>query len=162
MAKVQPERCDLEPDKNRIIWISYSGAILVRTLTALSLSCAILTGSVSFATAGAKLTATPGGAMVNSGIGYRAVNGPVDLKPGDRLMVQKDAEARLEYRDGCTVPVSPGRVITIAEKSPCSVKADFGVRGSLAPVIMTGAGLGFSVFIMSRGIHDTKNSFVSP
>ncbi len=83
---------------------------------------AFATLSVSGAFAGVELRGAKGGVLVNKGAGYQQTRGSASLVPGDRVMVSANSQATLVYGDGCKVPVNPGSVVTIGEKSPCELE----------------------------------------
>ena len=113
---------------------------------------------MSDAFAGVELRGAKGGVLVNKGAGYQQARGSASLVPSDRLMVSADSQATLVYSDGCKVPVNPGSVVTIGEKSPCVLKAQFDGFGGGAPLIIGGLSAGFLGFIALRGIHDTRST----
>lgn len=122
----------------------------------------LATLSLGDAHADAELFTGSRGAMVNAGAGYRAVSGHMAVKTGYRVMVLQKSEAILRFSDGCTLPVSAGRVVTIPQNSPCGVKAGQTATSNAVPVIMTGTGLLFAVAIVANGLQNTRKSFVSP
>jgi len=67
----------------------------------------------------ATLEFVQGKVMVNHGSGYRFVSGSVNLKPGDMIIADSGGSAQLFYDGGCTVPIEPGAVVTVAELPPC-------------------------------------------
>jgi hypothetical protein len=80
-------------------------------------SCAVLVTSSTWA---ATLQPGQGDLTINQGQGFQPVNGRVDAKVGDSVMVGPGGAATLTYSDGCTVTVQPGSVTTIAPLSPCA------------------------------------------
>jgi hypothetical protein len=86
--------------------------------------------------------------MLNTGAGYAAVSSATALKSGDRLMVNPNSSAKLTYADGCSIELKPS-VITIGEKSPCSVKAQGflggGAGGGFGGGGLLGSTVGFGI-----------------
>ncbi len=71
-----------------------------------------------------------GDLSINQGQGFQKVNGRVEAKVGDSVMVSPGGSATVSYADGCKVDVKPGAVVTIAPLSPCasgSYAADLGL-----------------------------------
>lgn len=68
----------------------------------------------------ATVTGLQGQVLLNGGDGFRAVQGTVQAGAGARIVVNQGGQAQVQYDDGCTVPVQPGQVYTIAAASPCA------------------------------------------
>ena len=81
------------------------------------LGCFLLVSSACF---GAKIEPVQGSFYLNQGQGFQPVNGPVEAKIGDAIMVSPGAMAVVLYPDGCKVSVQPGAVTTITSASPCT------------------------------------------
>lgn len=79
--------------------------------------CVVLAASPAFAAT----TVQPGqGALyINQGQGFQQVTGPIEVNPGDQLMVSPGGAATAVYADGCRVSLQPGEVMTITVTSPC-------------------------------------------
>ena len=60
--------------------------------------------------------------LVDQGDGFKPVNGPVTVKPGDRVMAQGDGTANVKYSGSCFNVVQPGAVVTVVPDGQC-VKA---------------------------------------
>ncbi len=60
-----------------------------------------------------------GEVLINHGQGYQLVTGPIELNPGDAVMVNPNGTATIVYDGGCSVPVQPGAIATIAPQPPC-------------------------------------------
>ena len=88
--------------------------LLKRVLSAATIAC-LASSPVRAAT----LEFVQGKVMVNHGGGYRFVSGSVNLKPGDMIVADSGGSAQLFYDGGCTVPIEPGAVVTVAELPPC-------------------------------------------
>jgi hypothetical protein len=86
------------------------------------LGVACFVGSFVFATASwaVDIQAGQGDLSVNQGQGFQPVNGRVDAKAGDSVMVSPGGSATVSYPDGCQVSIQPGAVTTIAPLSPCA------------------------------------------
>jgi hypothetical protein len=98
-----------------------------RLLSALCMSCAVLTGAPSWS---ATIEPGQGDLTLNQGQGFKSINGRVDANVGDSVMVGPGGVATVIYADGCKVSVQPGAVTTIAPISPCasgSNAADMGI-----------------------------------
>lgn len=57
--------------------------------------------------------------LVQTGSGYKAIQGAVEVRPGDAAIAAPDAIARLVYADGCSVDVVPGSIAWVRARSPC-------------------------------------------
>jgi hypothetical protein len=75
--------------------------------------------SLSAAARAATVTVAQGQVLVNSGQGYRLVNGSAQLEPGATVVANPGAIAEVAYPGGCTVTVQPGSVYVIASQAPC-------------------------------------------
>jgi len=62
-----------------------------------------------------------GQVMINQGQGYQTIKNPIKVKPGDRVIVNPGGFAKVNYSDGCNIPIQPGAVATIGAKSPCTI-----------------------------------------
>jgi hypothetical protein len=60
---------------------------------------------------------------LKSGDRLVAADGPMSLKLGDRILMQKGASAEIRYSDGCRIPLIAGQFVRISRLSPCAVKA---------------------------------------
>ena len=81
----------------------------------LGLAIALTIGSVHAAT----VTVLQGQVLVNSGQGYRLVEGSTPLEPGATVVANPGAVAHVLYPGGCRVTVEPGSVYQIASQPPC-------------------------------------------
>ena len=115
---------------------SRGSGLVVTVLSAFTVTAAVLVSGAAFASA--KLIRADGPVLVNTGEGYQApvramalksgdrlvtADGPMTLKPGDRILMQKGASAEIRYSDGCRVPLIAGQFVRISRLSPCAVKA---------------------------------------
>ena len=82
---------------------------------------------------GASIQLVQGAVSVNRGGGYQPVVDWVAASPGDLVMAGPNGSGKITYEDGCVVEVTPGAVVAVQEKSPCSTGAT-GVR----PVYLLG------------------------
>jgi len=89
---------------------------------------ALLVAATSYSWA-ATVTGVQGQVLVNSGNGFRPVQGAVQAGPGARVVVNQGGQASVQYDDGCIVPLSAGQLYTIAAVSPCGPG-----QGAAAPV----------------------------
>lgn len=67
----------------------------------------------------ATVKALQGQVLVNSGQGYRLVDGSTILEPGATVVANPGAVAQVVYAGGCSVTVQPGSVYVIAANPPC-------------------------------------------
>jgi hypothetical protein len=84
----------------------------------------------AFCVASAMLTATAcsaatiqpikGDVSINRGLGFQKLDGVVEAREGDVVMVSPDGSATVSYADGCKVRLEPGVVMTIVPLSPCA------------------------------------------
>lgn len=88
--------------------------------------------------------------------GFRAILGPEDLSPGDKVKVGSDGLASIVYPDGCKVELRANALATVAEDSPCSERSSSICEGieCLGPAFV-GGGLGAAgaaaLFALRRG-----------
>jgi hypothetical protein len=88
-----------------------------RLVSALSIGCAVLVASPSWA---ATVEPTQGDLSINQGQGFKPVKKQISANVGDSVMVGPGGAAAVIYEDGCKVNVQPGAVATIAPLSPCA------------------------------------------
>ena len=79
------------------------------------LAIALTIGSVH----AASVTVVQGQVLVNSGQGYRLVEGSTVLDAGATVVANPGAVAHVLYPGGCRVTVEPGSVYQIASQPPC-------------------------------------------
>lgn len=81
--------------------------------------------SLLVATASSAATIEPikGDLSINRGQGFQKVDGIIEAKEGDAVMVSPDGSAGVTYPDGCKVSLEPGMVMTIAALSPCASRS---------------------------------------
>ena len=65
------------------------------------------------------VTAEQGQVLLNTGQGYRLVQGSTNVNPGDMIVVNPGGMARITYDDGCVTEVRPPAVTAISTQSPC-------------------------------------------
>jgi hypothetical protein len=82
-------------------------------------------GSVQAAT----VSAVQGQVLVNSGQGYRLVDGSTTLGVGGTVVANPGAIAYVLYPGGCRVTVEPGSVYQIASQPPCQGTGETKVGG---------------------------------
>lgn len=78
---------------------------------------------VSGAAEAASLEYVQGDVRVGRGEGFRTVQGPMDLSPGDKVKVGGKGLARIVYSDGCVVNLGANALATVADRCPCSFMA---------------------------------------
>jgi hypothetical protein len=67
----------------------------------------------------ATVTVEQGQVLLNTGQGYRLVQGSTNVNPGDMIVVNPGGMARITYDDGCVTEVRPPAVTAISSHSPC-------------------------------------------
>ena len=67
----------------------------------------------------ATLQPAQGEVFISHGQGYQLVTRPIEVNPGDAVMVNPNGSATIVYDGGCSVPVQPGAIATIAPQPPC-------------------------------------------
>ena len=77
---------------------------------------ALWAGPCAFATT---VTAEQGQVLLNTGQGYRLVQGSTNVNPGDMIVVNPGGLARIIYDDGCVREVRPPAVTAISAQAPC-------------------------------------------
>ena len=58
--------------------------------------------------------------MVNAGEEFRPATEGMRLKAGDRIMVQDDSAADVQFDDECEYEAQENRIVTIPDRSPCA------------------------------------------
>lgn len=76
-------------------------------------------GTPSFA---ASVNVIQGQVLINRGQGYEQVIGSTQANPGDTIVVNPGGSAEVVYPDGCSAPVVPGSVLSVAAQSPCQAQ----------------------------------------
>jgi hypothetical protein len=61
-----------------------------------------------------------GKVLVNSGEEFVPAAEGMRLKPGDRVMIQNDSSADIQFDDACAYEVPENRIVTIPGSSPCA------------------------------------------
>jgi hypothetical protein len=95
---------------------SYRGGAV--RVASFSLAFAAALASSGLASA-ATVNALQGQVLVNSGQGYRLVDGSTQLSPGATVVANPGAIAQVNYGGGCSVTVQPGSVYLVAAQAPC-------------------------------------------
>ena len=80
-------------------------------------------GTPSFA---ATVNVNQGQVLINRGQGYEQVVGSTQANPGDTIVVNPGGSAQVLYPDGCSAPVVPGSIVTVASQSPCQTQTQTG------------------------------------
>ena len=106
----------------------------------------------------ATLTPLQGQVLLNTGGGYKAITQPVEVKPGDSILVNPDGLAQLAYDNCATYEIKPGDVVYVAEKDtvPCAGGAvdgaglgGLGTNGLVIGGIAVAVGVGIVVGVSS-------------
>lgn len=71
----------------------------------------------------ATVRSVQGQVLVNSGQGYRLVDGSTQLEPGGTVVANPGAIAEVVYSGGCTVTVQPGSVYLVQAQPPCRTES---------------------------------------
>jgi hypothetical protein len=58
--------------------------------------------------------------MVNAGEEFKPAVEGMRLKAGDRILVQDDSEAKIQYDDECEDEAEENQIMTVPDKSPCA------------------------------------------
>ena len=61
-----------------------------------------------------------GRVLVNQGEEFKPATEGMRLKPGDRVMVQDDSQAKIKFDDDCNYEVDENKIATIPDRSPCA------------------------------------------
>jgi len=61
-----------------------------------------------------------GHVLVNQGDEFVPATKGMALRPGDRIMVQKDSEAELKFKDECPSEVGENKIYTVPDRSNCA------------------------------------------
>jgi hypothetical protein len=61
-----------------------------------------------------------GKVMVNTGEEFAPASEGMRLKPGDRVMIQDDSSADIQFDDACAYKIPENRIVTIPGQSPCA------------------------------------------
>jgi hypothetical protein len=67
----------------------------------------------------AMVTDIQGDVLINRGVGFVAVKEPVEVAPGDLVLVRADGSARLDFGPGCGIAVKPGQIVRVSAKPTC-------------------------------------------
>jgi hypothetical protein len=76
--------------------------------------------SADAASFAATVNAVQGQVLISHGQGYQPVIGSAHANPGDTVVANPGGSAQIVYSAGCTVPVQPGSIVTVASQSPCN------------------------------------------
>jgi hypothetical protein len=82
---------------------------------------AALSIAVASGVQAAEIRPLRGEILVNSGTGYRVIEGRVEIDAGNAIFVRPQAQASLIYADGCSVDIVPGAVVWVRPSSPCAM-----------------------------------------
>lgn len=127
-------------------------------LAALCFGCSLLAATACRA---ATIQSIQGEVSVNQGQGFHQINGAVEVKAGDSVMVSPGGSATVSYEDGCNVELHPGAVMVIAALSPCASGsyAEEQDKNSDVTNWLFGAGLlGVTGFIAYEIYQSTQNN----
>jgi hypothetical protein len=105
---------------------------ILRSFVALSLAATVTAATASAAT----LSAVQGRVQVNNGAGFKTVDGPVELQPGDQVMVQDGGTAQVSFGPNNVVTVTPGSVYSVPTVPPGSGLGNAAGLGN--PTLLTG------------------------
>jgi hypothetical protein len=133
----------------------------MRRFQFLTIASIIAFNSASLAATVVPVTGTP---QVNSGSGFRQVNGATEVATGDQVMVPPNGRAEIIYADNCRIPVTPGQVVVVNAVAPCvpanAYGADYQVPVYKAPppppednsYLLGGAavGVGVGIWVLTK------------
>jgi hypothetical protein len=91
----------------------------------------------------AQVQSFQGKVLINQGNGFNLAANGLSLKPGDKILVSKEASAIVTYANGCQVSISEPKVLTVSKAAPCPAGAKIASVGSnfATPVAGGGGGL---------------------
>jgi hypothetical protein len=95
-------------------WVARRVSVFVALIAVIALDAHVYAATVR---------ALQGQVLVNSGQGYRLVDGSMQMGPGATVVANPGAVAQVVYPNGCTVTVQPGSVYLIASQEPCLATA---------------------------------------
>jgi hypothetical protein len=101
------------------------------------------------AASAATVDSIKGRILLNRGDGFEVLAAPAEANPGDKVMAGPGGSAKIVYADGCAVNVSPGAVVTVGAKSPCTAPYLAGLEE--APVQQRGFLTEMAPFVLSAG-----------
>jgi hypothetical protein len=95
------------------------------------------------------VTVEQGQVLLNTGQGYKQIQGPTKANPGDMVVVNPGGMARITFDDGCVAEIQPPSVVTITSQSPCQQQKQLrkspparerqgGIEGISATTMMVG------------------------
>jgi hypothetical protein len=90
------------------------------------------------------VNALQGQVLVNSGSGYRLVDGSAQLEPGGTVVANPGSVAQVVYGGSCTITVQPGTVYLGAAKAPCQAGNPTGAAATAAAAAPAAAAVGGS------------------
>lgn len=61
-----------------------------------------------------------GHVLVNQGEEFKPAVKNMALRPGDRIMVQDDSEAEIEFKDECENEIEENKIYTVPDRSTCA------------------------------------------
>jgi hypothetical protein len=109
----------------------------------------------------ATIQSIQGQVSVNQGQGFQQINGAVEVKAGDSVIVSPGGSATVAYADGCNVALQPGAVMVIAALSPCasgSYAQEQDNNWDKTELIYGAVALGLTGFIIYEIFHSTENN----
>ena len=68
----------------------------------------------------ATLSEIKGRVLVNQGDEFKPATKGMQLRPGDRIMVQDDSSASLTYNDECRSQIEENKIYTVPDRSSCA------------------------------------------
>ena len=130
---------------------------MLKTIFKLIAPVALALSVLTAANAAPKLIPVSGQIYVNQGSGFLIATAPATLKTGDRIMVQAKSSAILAYSNGCSVPLTAGKVVTISSQSPCAFKANRDSVGGIEPAVIGVLTAAFLAYIFYDGLKDDSS-----
>ena len=99
----------------------------------------------------AQVQSVQGKVLVNQGQGFVSASSGLTLKPGDKVLISKEASAIVAYANGCEVSVSEPKLLTIAKTAPCPANAKVASVGTNFANPVAGGGGGFPPPVIGIG-----------
>lgn len=144
----------------------------MRILSVAALAAVLSVGPAIAASPQGQLKDISGTVYVSRGAGFVQADRPVELYPGDRVMVSQDGSARISYYlAGCDVPLAATSLTTISTAAPCQATTQLPAQSAapsanttllIAGGIGAAAAIGGVVALTTSSSDDDDDNGVSP
>lgn len=144
----------------------------MRILSVAALAAVFSVGPAIAASPQGQLKDISGTVYISRGAGYVQADGPVDLFPGDRVMVSQDSSARISYYlAGCDVTLAATSVTTISAAAPCQAATQLPAQSAapstnttllIAGGVGVAAAIGGAVALSTSSSDDNDDNGASP